>query len=219
MKTSNPNQKTSLGVQVPSKEVLSSRLRGWLSLAHWQLGNFFWLLLGAALLIPVLLSLRTSFERSIIASKQQVQAIQASQQLQLQRRAKDANQRTEPLQDIRSASVKLDLPKDTAGNIAPLERYLREQLTKGLEIRQIDYQWPATTSSANKTARPSNLIRKVDVSIQMRGDYPAIRAWLGTVLLEAPHIQLTSLQMQRQGKDQSIVACSISLSVFYQVLA
>jgi hypothetical protein len=196
-------------------------VRAWHSLLLYWLGRSVWMLAAATLITCCGLLAHTYYSKQSTSTQQSLESLQATVSAAKQNRLMRARQIERPAQSVLTVTTNLDLPTDDAAQVAPLERYLREQLTRGIDIKQIDYQWERSGVQAGglisgRPAKTTGAVKKVDVTIQLVGDYPALRAWLGNLLLQAPYVQLTTLQVQRVSKDQSQVACQLSLAVFYR---
>jgi hypothetical protein len=117
--------------------------------------------------------------------------------------------------------MELRLPPVQATKASPLGKYLSDSKLKGVTLKQVDYIWSKAAVANNllKAEKPTgqNLgVGRIDVSLNLEGSYPAVRAWLGALLYEESNIQINSAQFQRLSRDSTLVSSAILLSVYFQ---
>jgi hypothetical protein len=113
--------------------------------------------------------------------------------------------------------IELMLPPVQATKASPLGKFLGESKLKGVTLKQVDYIWSKAASRAKQTDGQSSLgVGKIEVSLNLEGTYPAVRAWLGELLYEESNVQINAVQFQRMSRDSSVVNGVITLSVYFQ---
>jgi Tfp pilus assembly protein PilO len=78
----------------------------------------------------------------------------------------------------------------------------------GLIAPRADY---GESSTPQKTTNP---IQKIRISMPIKGDYVAIRAWLSDVLTSTPTLDLESLELQRQKLTETELSGQVRLIVY-----
>jgi hypothetical protein len=112
----------------------------------------------------------------------------------------------------RESIKQLKLPPAQATKVAPLAGHLSESKLKGITLKQLDYVW----SKAARAPGQELAIGRIEVNLNMEGNYLAVRSWLGQLLYEEPNIQLSAIQFQRVARDSALVNSVMTLSVYFQ---
>lgn len=185
------------------------------SLLYWRLGNLRWLvvltvagLLGAAFAYFHYTQL-TGVEKIRFSKAQTQRTAELKARSDLLRQSQSM-----PAVTSKASLEKLELPKEESLKLAPLHRFLQERSMRGIQLKQVDYQWDKEQGLQNK----QRAVRKVDVIISLDASYPSLREWLGALLLQTPNAQLTNLQIQRVSKEAQLTNCLVTVSVYFQGL-
>ena len=191
------------------------RLSCFWSLLHWRLGNARWLIvLTAAAMICSALVYRHYLKLAevqivLLTKAQSLRAVELKTRSELVRQSQGA-----PAVTSKASLERLELPKEDSLKLAPLHRFLQERTMRGIQLKQVDYQWDKDQGLQSK----QRAVRKVDVIISLDASYPALREWLGVLLVQTPNAQLTNLQIQRVSKEEPLTNCLVTVSVYFQGL-
>jgi hypothetical protein len=177
------------------------------ALASWQYGAF----KAKAL----------SLQLAQVSAEQEQQRLAARLSKKLRLEKQTFNQTGEQLAQAQSRLSRL--PAEDQLSAAPLERYFQVKGSKAAQLVQIDYRWPVNSATNRSSSRQNNAAglpsdlqsRRLDVQLQMRGTYPGVRHWIGTLLIDLPNVQLSQLQIKRLTRETDQVAASVTLSLFY----
>lgn len=75
----------------------------------------------------------------------------------------------------------------------------------GLEVSRVDYRI---------AAEPGTPLRRVALSLPVRGEFSRIHAWLGEVLLALPELALEGLSIRRAGSEVRSIEAELRLVIF-----
>ncbi len=188
----------------------------WVSSLSWFLGPVRWWLLALSTVAVFCLAVAMYWNH-------ETALLDAQGQLALQ---KIKNKRTEQRQsmavvksgttDEQVAQIELRLPPVQATKASPLGKFLSESKLKGVTLKQVDYVWPKASRVAGQMRGQNLGVGKIEVNLTVEGGYPAVRAWLGELLVEESNVQVNAIQFQRLARDSAVVNSVITLSVYFQ---
>ena len=195
-------------------------IQPWLSALSWFLGPVRWWLLGLSIVAVgcVAIAVYWNYETALLDAQGQV-ALQKIKNKRTEQRNEQRQSASVPLND-QISQIELRLPPVQATKASPLGKFLSDSKLKGVTLKQVDYAWPkATRASKNAQGTPRSQalgVGKIEVNLTVEGSYPAVRAWLGELLVEESNIQVNAIQFQRLARDSALISGAISLSVYFQ---
>jgi hypothetical protein len=200
----------------------------WLSYVSWQLGPARWWLASALIMVAgcISLSLVWQHEASLLDLEIENVLKKIKTNKIVQRGAPTHAMQLAPSQGMGAGKLvpsgyatserenlkQLKLPPAQSTKVAPLAGHLSESKLKGITLKQLDYVW----SKAARAPGQELAIGRIEVNLNMEGNYLAVRAWLGQLLYEEPNIQLSAIQFQRIARDSALVNSVMTLSVYFQ---
>jgi hypothetical protein len=191
-------------------------IQPWVSNLSWFLGPVRWWLLALSTIAVfcVAVAMYWNHEAALLDAQGQValQKIKSKRTEQRQSLAVVKGGAT----DEKVAQIELRLPPVQATKASPLGKFLSDSKLKGVTLKQVDYVWPKANRVAGQMRGQSLGVGKIEVNLTVEGGYPAVRAWLGELLVEESNVQVNAIQFQRLTRDSAVVNSVITLSVYFQ---
>jgi hypothetical protein len=197
----------------------------WLSYFAWLLGPTRWWVVATLMVLAASALLVTYFNHQAALVEEEVESLiqkikgkrlgprttQKVIQNPVETRAQKATIKVSAASD-QDRFFDLRLPSFQLVKVAPLGEHLSESRLNGVALKQVDYVWSKSTRPVGQDLS----VGRVEVNLNLEGSYPAVRAWLGEVLFQEPHMQLSAIQFQRLAKDSALINCVMTLSVYFE---